>query len=119
MPPEQIDLLEERVTRLEEQTRNDIVLIHTKLDKLLAAINDAAISSAKHSCPSPGACIGLGADLRNQVVLLNANTLRVERLELRMMELEKWQGRLFGGATVIMTVLTLFAPALRKLFNLE
>ncbi len=117
---EQIDKLEDRVTRLEDRTETNIVAIHTKLDSLLTLINGLMVDTAKKpECPSPGACISLGVELKNQIVAHNSTMLRVERLELRILDMEKWQGRTIGAIAVLITLLTLFAPAIRKLFNLE
>ena len=118
-PTDQIDKLEDRVTRLEDRTQTDIVAIHAKLDSLLTIINKALVDGAKNACPSPGACVTLAVDLRNQIVAHNATMLRVERLELRILDMEKWQGRTIGAIAVLITLLTLFAPLIRKLFNLE
>jgi hypothetical protein len=38
---------------------------------------------------------------------------------LRMMDLEKWQGRMLGGIAVLMIVLTLFGESLRQLLRLS
>jgi hypothetical protein len=116
---EQIDKLDDRVTRLEDRTNTEIVAIHAKLDSLLTLITKAQVDVAKTVCPAPGSCVLLGESLRSTIAAHNATMLRVERLELRMMEIEKWQGRWFGGVAVLMTLLTLFAPFIRQLFNLE
>jgi hypothetical protein len=117
---EQIERLDDRVTRLEDRTNQEIVAIHTKLDALLTLNTNAQVEVAKKpDCPSPGACIVLGESLKATIAAHNATMLRVERLELRMLEIEKWQGRMFGGVAVLMTLLTLFAPMIRQLFNLE
>ena len=118
-PTEQIEKLDDRVTRLEDRYQSDVVAIHVKLDALATLLNKSFVEQAKNSCPSPGACITLAADLKGQIVAHNATMLRVERLELRMMDLEKWQGRLLGGLSVVMVFLTLFGPALRKMLKLE
>jgi len=115
----QVELLEERVNRLEDRTNSEIVAIHSKLDSLSTLINQVLVATAKRECPSPGACITLGEKLQNQIAAHNATMLRVERLELRMMDLEKWQGRLIGGVSVLMVVLTLFGPVLRRVLKLE
>lgn len=128
--PDQLEKLDDRVTRLEERTNAEVIALHakldtkiagicTKLDEMLTILNNSLVANAKNSCPSPGACIGLGVELKAHIVAHNATMLRVERLELRMMDMEKWQGRLLGGLSVVMVVLTLFGPALRKLLNLE
>jgi hypothetical protein len=114
----QIDLLEERVTRLEERTNQEIVSIHSKLDVLSNLINRSLVESAKVACPSPGACITLSEKLQNTIAAHNATMLRVERLELRIMDMERWQNRTLGAVAILMIALTLFGPAIRHLFRL-
>lgn len=116
---ERTDRLETRVDRLEDQYREDIAAIHAKLDSVVAAINGALVSSAKHACPAPGACVGLSAELKATITAHNATMLRVERLELRILDIEKWQWRMIGALSLTIVVLTLFAPTIRKLLNLE
>lgn len=111
--------LEGRVDRLEDRYQTDVVAIHSKLDSLQTLISKSLVETAKTACPAPGSCIVLGESLKATIAAHNATMLRVERLELRMMEIERWQGRLFGGCAVLMTLLTLFAPAIRKLLHLE
>lgn len=117
-PDTRIDQLEKRVDRLDNQYREDIVAIHQKLDVLTNAINEVLVKSARIECPSPGACIALSERLSAQVVAHNATMLRVERLELRLMDVEKWQWKMIGVISSIMVILTLFGPAIRKAFGL-
>jgi len=116
---EQIERLEGRVDRLEDLYRADIVAIHAKLDALVASVSASILDVSKTACPAPGSCLVLGESLKAVIAAHNATMLRVERLELRIMEIERWQYRLFGGVAVLVTGLTIFAPAIRKFFNLE
>ena len=116
---DQIEKLEDRVTRLEDRTNSEIVAIHTKLDALLTLVNKAMVESAKHTCPAPGSCLVIGESLKSTITAHNATMLRVERLELRMMDIERWQGKLLGGIAVIIGAATLFGPVLRKFLKLE
>lgn len=143
---QQIEKLDDRVTRLEEAYRADIITLHAKIDGLTTLLNQSLVANAKQACPSPGACIVLSEKLTAQVSAHNATMLRVERLELqiieqglerkelitrqnateeftkqdaRIKELEKWQGRLIGAFSLMMIALTIFGPTLRKFFKLE
>ena len=118
-PDKQIEQLDNRVTRLEERTDSEISAIHSKLDALVTAVNKSIVRSVKSECPAPGSCLVLSEQLKAQVSAHNATMLRVERLELRMLEGEKWQGKVIGGVCVLMTLLTLFAPTIRQLLRLE
>ena len=114
-----IDSLEKRVDRLDDQYREDVVAIHQKLDLLTNSINEVLVKSARIECPAPGSCIALSERLSAQLVAHNATMLRVERLELRLMDVEKWQWKMIGVISAIMVLLTLLGPVLRKLFKLE
>lgn len=63
-------------------------------------------------CPAPESCVTLSSALQ-------AQTLRVERLELRILSIEKWQNKVIGMGSLLFVILTLFGPALRKLLRLE
>lgn len=116
---ERTDRLETRVDRLEDQYREDVSAINSKIDLLVAAVNSSVVTSAKTACPSPGSCVTLSVELQNAIRAHNATMLRVERMELRMMTMECWQWRLVGGIGVIMVLLTLFAPTIRQALKLE
>jgi hypothetical protein len=118
-PDKQIEQLDNRVTRLEERTDSEISSIHAKLDALVTAVNKSIVTSVKSQCPAPGSCLVLAEQIKTQMSYLTATTSRVERLELRMLDGEKWQGKVIGGLCVLMTLLTLFAPMIRQLFRLE
>jgi hypothetical protein len=117
-PTEQIEHLDNRVTRLEERYLADLSSIHAKIDGLVAILNRSMVDQASKSCPAPGSCIGLGESLKSLIINHNATMLRVERLELRMMDAEKWQSRIMGGFSIAVVILTLFGPTIRKLFGL-
>jgi len=121
-PEERTAQLENRVDRLEDQYRNDIATIHSKIDILVTTINASSVAVAKNACPSPGACIGLSSKLEAAIVAHTSTMLRVERLELRILAIETWQWKTIGAIGVIMatlmTLFTLFGPSLRHLLNL-
>lgn len=121
MPDEshRIEALETRVERIEDCNRTDIAAIHAKLDGLTTLINSVLVGAAKSACPSPGACITLAEKLTSQITAHNATMLRVERLELKLMEVEKWQWKFVGALSAVIFIATMFGPALRKLFKLE
>jgi hypothetical protein len=117
-PDKQIEQLDNRVTRLEDRTETEITAIHAKLDSLVTLLNSHMVSAVKRECPSPGACVGLSENLKTHISYLTATTARVERLELRMMDLEKWQGRMLGGVAVLMVLLTLFGENIRHILRI-
>lgn len=111
--------LEQRVDRLEDQYRDDVSAIHGKLDSLVQSVNSVLVRTAKTECPAPGSCMSLSADLKATIVAHTSTMLRVERLELRILDLERWQWRMIGALGVLMVALTLFAPSIRKIIGLE
>lgn len=68
--------------------------------------------TAHPQCPAPGSCVTLSSALQ-------AQTLRVERLELRILSIEKWQNKVIGMGSVLFVILTLFGPSIRRLLRLE
>jgi hypothetical protein len=86
---DRIDKLETRVDRLEDRIATDITKIFEKLDALTNSVNVNALRAAKAECPNPGACVQLSNDLTHTVKLLTAQTERVERLELKMLEFDR------------------------------
>lgn len=93
MEKERIDRLEERVDRLEVGTNAAIQKmtdgIDSKLAKIFEKLDTLALDGVRHACPSPGACIGLSQELTHAVKYLDANTKRVERLELEILKIER------------------------------
>jgi hypothetical protein len=102
---EEIDRLDARVTKIEGDIWAELKTIRETLVAL-------QINSARSGCPSPGKCLQLDTALGSAV-------LRIERLELRMMEIDAWRYRILGGIAVLLCALTLFGPSIRKMFNLE
>lgn len=114
-----LELLESRVDRVEAQYRSDIGEIHRKIDALSALVSKSFVESAKNACPSPGLCLTLNETVKGQIAIQNSTMLRVERLEIRILAMEKWQGRIIGGMAILVFLLTIFAPAIRKMLSLE
>jgi len=108
---ERIEKLENRVDRHEDLYRSDITSIHNKIDTLVAAVNAAVVSAAKSTCPAPGSCLTLSP-------LLTAMTARVERLEIRILSIEKWRGWITGVGAVLVILVTLFGPSIRAALRL-
>ena len=79
---DRIERLEDRVTRLETS-------IDSKLAQIFEKLNALTLDGVKNACPAPGACIGLGKELEHVLAAHNATMLRVERLELKMIEIER------------------------------
>jgi hypothetical protein len=117
--PERIERLENRVDKIEDNLGNEVEKLSLKIDALGAVINNHLIASAKAHCPSPGACLVLANDLKS-VVASNDHTMKkVIYLENRILEIEKWQGRMLGALSVLVILLTLFGPTIRKALRLE
>lgn len=115
----QLDKLDDRVTRLEERLHDEIGSLHIKIDSLSAMISKALLDSSRHACPSPGSCVPLSISVRTLETAHRDTVQRMDRIDARMMEMERWQGRMIGGLALLMTLLTLFAPSIRKLLNLD
>ena len=86
---DRIDRLETRVDRIENKIGADISKIFEKIDALSATVMQAAVDSAKHACPAPGSCVGLNDQLKHVIEAHNATMLRVERLELKMLDMDR------------------------------
>lgn len=115
---ERTERLENRVDRLEDAYKADIVAIHAKLDALVTSVNSFVVRSVKNECPTPGACVGLAENLKNTIIAHNSTMLRVERLELRILAIECWQWRMIGALSILMVILTLFAPMIRAFLRI-
>ena len=93
---------------------NDVIqLIVERLDRIETNLDAVRTHLQNHpSCPNPGMCLQL-----NQA---HTQTMaRVEKLELRILAIEKWQSWLMGVAALLMLLATVFGPPLRKLLKLE
>ena len=110
-PDERTAHLETRVDRLEDQYRADVVAIHAKMDNLVSAVNSSLVRAVKAECPAPGSCLTLSP-------MLTAMTARVERLELRILSIEKWRGWITGIGAVLVVIVTLFGPSIRAALHL-
>lgn len=80
---DRIDKLEARVDRIE-------AAFDQKLDAIYEKVNALTVASVKQACPSPGACVQLGRDLETSMKFLTACTERVERLELKLIEVDRY-----------------------------
>jgi len=117
--PDQLEKLDERVSRLEDRYQADIVAINAKLDGLGTLLNSSMVANVKHACPSPGSCVGLGIELRAHIAQLGVNTARQKEFENRLAEIEKWQSKCLGVLAATMVIFGMFGPSIRKLFGLE
>lgn len=81
-PDDRIEKLEARVDRLETS-------IDTKLAQIFDKLNALTLDSVRNACPSPGACIGLGKELEHAIKAHNATMLRVERIDIKLIECER------------------------------
>ena len=102
---EEIDRLDARVTKIEGDIWEELKTIRETLVAL-------QITSARSHCPSPGKCLQLDTALGSAV-------LRIERLELRMLEIDAWRYKILGGIAVLLCLITLFGPLIRKTLHLE
>ena len=117
--PERIARLEDRVDQIESHIREDFQTFSLKIDALGAVINNHLIAAAKAHCPAPGSCLILANDLKALVAAESTKMQRILVLEDRVLCLEKWQWKTAGAFSLLLVVLTLFAPAIRKMLNLE
>lgn len=76
---------EDRIERYEDR----VTRIEAKLDQIFAMMNSLSIAGVKNACPSPGACTGLSKELEHVIIAHNATMLRVERAELKTLEIER------------------------------
>jgi hypothetical protein len=108
---DRIDKLEKRVDRHEDNYKSDITALHSKIDTLVTMVNAAMVRAAKAECPSPGTCLTLSP-------AVTAMTARVERLELRLLSMEKWRGWITGIGAALVIIVTLFGPSIRHALRL-
>ncbi len=79
---ERIERLESRVDKIEDR-------ISVNLQRIFESLEELKIGAAKHACPAPGSCITLGEKLQETFRAHTATMLRVERLELRILEMDR------------------------------
>ncbi len=102
---QRIDKLEERVNRIDDS-------IWAELKSIREILTSLQVSQAKHNCPAPGKCLMLDTALGSAV-------LRIERLELALIDIDRWRNRMMGGLALVVVVATLFGPVIRKMLKLE
>jgi hypothetical protein len=87
----------DRITRLENQVETARRDHQTALNQIYDRLNALAIAIAPNA----------------------QNVARLERLEMRILAVEKWQNKVIGIGTLVVILITVFGPAIRKAFNLE
>jgi hypothetical protein len=97
--------ISKRIDDLREDNARRFGAIEGKLD---------AISNwmrAHPQCPNPGSCVGLSKSL-------DETNAQFERMELRIVAIEKWQNKLIGAGAVLIAASTIFGPTLRAALGL-
>jgi hypothetical protein len=79
----------DRVERLEKRVDKIEDLVAANLQRIFEALEELKIDGVRNACPSPGACLQLSHDLTSAIKYLDATTQRVERLELKILDLER------------------------------
>ena len=77
-----IERLERRVDKIED-------LINVQLQRIFEAINALTVEGVKNACPSPGACVNLTKELAHSIKAHDATMMRVERIELKMIDIDR------------------------------
>lgn len=77
-----IERLENRVDKIEES-------INKHLQRIFESLEELRVHNAENKCPAPGMCVALSKELQNAITAHNATMLRVERLELDILKVEK------------------------------
>ena len=90
-----------------------IQMIIDRLDRIDDSIDKIHSRLNQHPpCPSPGACVPLTQQL-------TATSARLERLELRILAVEKWQNKVIGIGSALIVLVTLFGPSIRRIMGLD
>jgi hypothetical protein len=100
-----VDAIEHRLDRLENNLSTDLRRIFQKLESL-------TLEGVRQACPNPGACVGLSKELENQIAAHNATMLRVERLEIQLIELHQERAKLVGIWTAVAFMASIFGGAI-------
>lgn len=89
-----------------------IEMITARLDRIEDKVDAVVIHMRDHpTCPAPGTCVSLEKS-QNQVAA------RLEAVEMRVLVIEKWQSWIMGGGAILITGVTLFGGAIRKMLGL-
>lgn len=99
-----IDFLRDRLDAIDSRI--------DRLESLINQVNSNLMTNVAKTCPAPGSCLELS---RQTVQLVN----KVDKLENRVLSLEKWQAWLTGIGAVLVVFATVFGPLIRKALNLE
>lgn len=102
---DEIDRLDERVTRLENHIAVKLTNIEGEVMKLSVAL------ASRRECPEPGACVYLRHEINGIAERVNTHGLEIRKLEIN-------QAWIFGGLALLGTILTLFGPSIRAAFKL-
>ena len=102
---DEIDRLDERVTRLENHIATKLTTIEGEVMKLSVAL------ASRKECPEPGACMYLRHEINSVAGRVNTQGLEIRKLEIN-------QAWIFGGLSLLATCLTLFGPSIRAAFKL-
>lgn len=104
---DEMKTLADRVDRIEDRADKIEAKFMAALDSINEKLNAMAISMAgRVQCPQPGLCIHLQAAIVRQ-------DARIDAIEKNITSLQKWQAWIMGGLGILLTILTLFGPALR------
>lgn len=88
----------------------DILRRLDTLERKLDVVIERQLSTPQ--CPRPGLCLQIAESHAH-------HEKRVEEIEIRLAKLELWQNRILGGFSILLVILTLFGPAIRRAFHLE
>ncbi len=102
---EEIERLDSRVTRLDQNFFNEVKSINTRLTELMVSM------AQRRDCPTPGLCLTIQTEMTKM-------SLRLEDHSKRIQGLEKWQYAMIVLFSLLMTLLTLFGPYLRDILKI-
>jgi hypothetical protein len=100
---------------------DEIERIHERLNGVEATLKemqktlvDLSIQQAKHACPNPGMCVYLKDSLSLTNYNVNENVKIRESINRRVASLERWQAGVIATTVVVMALLTILGPSIRK-----